>query len=91
MKTIEERAQEIADEAFDDWCFDKATKQYKGAFDRDECAAIIRADREAVLRRVTEIGTSLSIAYDNDRKTAEFILINPANLAKLKKEARDES
>lgn len=55
MKTIEERAQEIADEAFDDWCFDKATKQYKGAFDRDECAAIIRADREAVLRRVEDV------------------------------------
>lgn len=49
-------------------------------------AALLRADREAVLRRVEDCGTTMTIEYGNGQKL-RHILINPDKLAVLKKEA----
>ena len=54
MKTVEEAARDIKNEAFDEWRFDPETKQYKGSFSLDKCAAVIRNDRMEMLNMFIE-------------------------------------
>lgn len=82
---VEEVAREIEEEAFDAWCFDKTTKQYQGAFFPDECKAIIRADREAVLRRVEDALDTEELIRDGIRWVDVHDVV--ASIAAVKKEA----
>ena len=94
MKTAEEVAKEIELEAFDDWAFDKESKQYKGAFDLDECAALIRAYGESVLNTIIEnLAIQDFVSFSKGKEPIRGIKADDIGrvLAAVKKEVRDEN